>query len=139
VAGSQKDASRGLPRPDDVGSRRRSADAVLGDNELLDTVASRKLDNLLNDLIAGVNLCRTNTFEQKAHLGTVVATIAADDQRRDVLGRAEDRLYKVLCVVGLAKYLDPADDALRSQTGGEARDARPAHRFLRPLVPDSFG
>jgi hypothetical protein len=62
VAGSQQDATSGLAYADDVAGSRCAEDAILADQQLLDTIGSTDLGDQLRDL------------------WVPVATVTSDDQ-----------------------------------------------------------
>lgn len=101
MAGSQKDASSSLSYPDDMAGGWCAENAVLADQELLDTVCGADFGNDLSDL------------------GIPVAAVTADDEER--AGNAfrdglEDAGYKGLGVVVLLEHLDLLAQA---RTGAE--------------------
>jgi hypothetical protein len=92
VTGSQQDTTSGLSHTDQVAGGRGAEDAILADQELLDTVGSADFGNLLDNL------------------GVIVATITTNDKEssfstlRDGEQDAGDESFGV---VGLLEDLDP--------------------------------
>lgn len=64
VAGSQEDAAGRLALPDDMAGGRGREQAVLADDELLDSVCSTDLGNQLDDLGVPVPAVATNNEER---------------------------------------------------------------------------
>lgn len=63
MAGSQENASGSLAQADNMASSRGGQNAILADEELLDTVGSTNLSNQLNDLGVPVTAITTNDEE----------------------------------------------------------------------------
>lgn len=63
VAGSQKNTASGLPLADDMAGSRCGQDAVLADEQLLDTVCGTDLCDQLDDLGVPVPAITTNNQE----------------------------------------------------------------------------
>lgn len=91
MTGGEEDASSSLPLANDMTGSRSGKNAVLADQELLDTIGSTDLGNQLNDF------------------GVVEATIAADDEE-STLGTLwygeEDGCDESLAVVWLLENGD---------------------------------
>jgi hypothetical protein len=60
VAGSQQDTTSGLAYADDVAGSGRAEDAILADQQLLDTVRGTDLSDQLSDLWVPVTTVTTN-------------------------------------------------------------------------------
>ena len=72
VAGRQEDTSRGLSLSDDMASCRRGENAVLADQELLDSVGSTNLGNDLDDLWVPEAAITTNNKERVLELASAI-------------------------------------------------------------------
>lgn len=104
VTGRQEDTTGGLALADEVAGSRGGEDAILADQQLLDTISGTDFGNLLNDL------------------GVVVAAIATDDEESalSTLGdREDDASDEGLGVVGLLEDLD-----LLTKTGAGCRQIK---------------
>lgn len=105
---SQQNASSRLALTDDMASRRGAEDAILADQQLLDTVRSSNLRDKLDDL------------------WIPVATVTANDEESTLSAFGdgeEDTCDEGLAVVGLLEDGDPLPQATRSRLlvleGGE--------------------